>query len=849
MAENLKQIIEFQAKGIQKLKGQYKDLERRTKGLEGQTKRTSGAMGGMIAKLGLTTVALYATARAISGVVRVGKEFEKNMSNVAAISGATGQELKDLEENAKQLGATTVFTASQVAELQVEFAKLGFSGKQIQGVTKDTLALASATGSELSTSAAVAGQTLRAFGLDVGQTSRVTDTMAKSFSSSALDMDKFTNSMQYVAPIAKQVGISIEGTTAILGTLANAGISGSMAGTSLRKILLELGNENSKLTKKIGFSVKNSDDLTKAFEKLNNMGLGTAEMKDLVGQRAISAFNILLEGTETTDKLTIALNNSGGAAQRMADIQLDNLDGKVKLLNSAMEGLGISIFDHFAVPLSGATESMTSFIGVINDYIEIPTSIKLENERQRVNSLSNAIELSKTGSETRNRLIDELNTIYPDLLKGLSDEEIGQGKITKRLKEYNKEQSLKLALVKADEETLELAEDKAEADIKVANSTLKVTDAMTKMSEAFGGVIDPQLSLQQNYDSLMKQSDEFIKKVKEEDKALGFWEVRSEAVDRQVQGMVEGRRDLIVAFEAGDPQITSYIELLEEQEILSGKVAAAEEIQAKKREILNKMYAQAPTPVPVPVTGDVGGTDVEDKNDKLRELTKTEMAIYQNHLVEKRVLFDEDHQFELDSLTTQHEELLAIYQAQGADTLKLQEFFDKKEAQIELDKETRTRAHYSTMASNFSSFLGEFAGGQKAAARLQQVAALIDAYSAANQLMADPKLIALYPANKIAAMSALAVGIANAHAISKSIGEFTSAETGFDGVVNKPTMFMTGESNKAEHVSITPLESPNISGGQGGGTININISAMSADEAVIDSIIPALERAKGLDLA
>ena len=151
-------------------------------------------------------------------------------------------------------------------------------------------------------------------------------------------------------------------------------------------------------------------------------------------------------------------------------------------MKSATEGLGISIFDHFAVPLSGATESMTSSIGVINDYIEIPTSIKLENERQRVNSLSNAIELSKTGSETRNRLIDELNNIYPDLLKGLSDEEIGQGKITKRLKEYNAEQSLKLALVKADEETLQLAEDKAEADIKVADSTMAVTDAMTKMS-------------------------------------------------------------------------------------------------------------------------------------------------------------------------------------------------------------------------------------------------------------------------------------------------------------------------------------------------------------------------------
>ena len=126
MAGNLKQIIEFQAKGIQKLKGQYKDLERRTKGLEGSTKRAGGAMGGMIAKLGLTTVAMYGAMRAISGVIRGGKEFTKNMSNVAAISGAVGLELRQLEANAKQLGSTTVFTASQVAELQVEFAKLGF---------------------------------------------------------------------------------------------------------------------------------------------------------------------------------------------------------------------------------------------------------------------------------------------------------------------------------------------------------------------------------------------------------------------------------------------------------------------------------------------------------------------------------------------------------------------------------------------------------------------------------------------------------------------------------------------------------------------------------------------------
>ena len=366
MATN-KQIIEFQGKGIAKLKTQYKELENRTRRLEGATNRASKGLGGMVAALGLTTAALYGTMRAMSGVISVGRNFGKNMSNVAAISGATGKELKALEENAKTLGSTTVFTASQVAELQTEFAKLGFSSKEIQGVTKDTLALAAASGSDLATSAAVAGQTLRAFGLDVNETARVTDTMAKSFSTSALDMDKFTNSMQYVAPVAKQVGLDVESTTAMLGTLANAGISGSMAGTSLRRILLELGNESSKLSQKIGFPVKTAGQLQKAFNKLSKEGMGTAEMKDLVGQRAISAFSILLDGVQDTNKLAESLNDAGGAAQQMADVQLNNLDGSLTLLNSAMEGLGLRMFEFVGGPLRGMIDDITELTNAIDE--------------------------------------------------------------------------------------------------------------------------------------------------------------------------------------------------------------------------------------------------------------------------------------------------------------------------------------------------------------------------------------------------------------------------------------------------------------------------------------------------
>ena len=439
MAENLKQTIEFQAKGIAKLKKQYKELEQRTRGLEGATNKAGGSLGGLVAKLGLTTVALYGSMRAISSVVRVGADFEKKMSNVAAISGATAEELKALESNAKQLGATTVFTASQVAELQTEFAKLGFTSTEIRGVTKDTLALAAASGSDLATSAAVAGQTLRAFGLDVSETSRVTDTMALSFSASALDMDKFTNSMQYVAPVAKAVGFSVEGTTALLGGLANAGISGSLAGTALRTVFLKLADSNSDLTKRLGGSVKSADELIPALKKLSDSGVDLTEVLGLVDKRAVSAFKILLDGTEDIAELKEELDGASGAAQRMADVQLDNLAGKATLLNSAMEGLAITIFDTFDEKLKGAVTQMTGLVTSVDSFLQQPISDKLRDEQTEFNILMDILDDVNTSQDTRNKAVEELQNNYGNYIGNIDLESASQEQLRGILKQSNEE--------------------------------------------------------------------------------------------------------------------------------------------------------------------------------------------------------------------------------------------------------------------------------------------------------------------------------------------------------------------------------------------------------------------------
>ena len=357
MAEsNEKLILELKAKGVNLTKAQLKKLD--------------GAVDNTTKSFALMAVGIAGATAAMAGLgkaIQVGKEFEASMAKVGAISGANVTQLKALEKTARDLGATTAFTASEVAGLQTEFAKLGFTSSEINKVTKGTLSLAGATGTDLATAASVAGSTLRGFGLSVEETGRVTNVMAASFSKSALDMEKFSNSMTYVAPIAKMAGVDLEGTTAILGQLANAGIDGSMAGTALRKILLEAGKEGSKLAKRMGGPIKSFDDFKNKMKKLKDEGFDPmAEGADLVGARAITSFGILLDGVDSIDKLTESITNTN-EAQAQYDIMMLTVQGSMDKMMSAFSELGITIFQMVDGPLKGAIDGMTAFVGWLDE--------------------------------------------------------------------------------------------------------------------------------------------------------------------------------------------------------------------------------------------------------------------------------------------------------------------------------------------------------------------------------------------------------------------------------------------------------------------------------------------------
>ena len=352
-------ILELKARGITLTKTQLKSLNKTVDSTAASTTAATAAFAAM-------AVGAYALGRALSSAITTGIEFNATMAEVKAISRANEEQFNALRQSALDFGIQSVYTASQVGELQVELTKLGFSITEIENVTKGILDLAAATGDDLANSASVAGETLRAFGLDSTEMNDMVDIMGRSFVNSALDITKFSESMKYVAPLAKQAGFSVADTTAILGQLANAGISGSMAGTALRKIFLEMGNESSKLAKRVGFPIRSMDDLKKAMLILKQQGFDPlTEGADLVGQRAVTAFSIMYDSVGDIEKLNETLNDTSVSISDIAEDKLDNLEGDLIKNKAAFENLSIQITDVFDPAMRGLTQATTAWINTI----------------------------------------------------------------------------------------------------------------------------------------------------------------------------------------------------------------------------------------------------------------------------------------------------------------------------------------------------------------------------------------------------------------------------------------------------------------------------------------------------
>lgn len=299
-----------------------------------------------------------------AGVVKSSADFEQSMNRVAALSGATGASFDALRDQAKQLGATTQFSASQAADAMGFLAMAGFDAEKVIGAMPSTLRLASAAQLDLASSADIVSNIMSGFGHNVDELPAVVDILTKSFTSANTDLVQLGDAMKYVGPVAKSAGIRFTETAAAISLLANAGIQGEMGGTALRGILVRLQSDAKPVVqtmKELGVNVFKSNgrlkDISEIMKEFAPHAENGAAMMKIFGQRAGPAMQaMLLQGSDALVKLDQELQNAGGTAEKIANKQMEGFNGAVKGLRSAIEGLAIAIGD------SGVLEFMTDLV-------------------------------------------------------------------------------------------------------------------------------------------------------------------------------------------------------------------------------------------------------------------------------------------------------------------------------------------------------------------------------------------------------------------------------------------------------------------------------------------------------
>ena len=297
----------------------------------------------------------------IADTVQTYADFEAAMSEVKAISGATSQEFEQLTEKANQMGAVTKFTASESAEAFKYMAQAGWDVREMMDGIDGLMALAAASGEDLGITADIVTDALTAFGLSAKESGRFADVMAQAASATNTDVAKMGDTFKYVAPVAGALGYSIEDTAVAIGLMANSGIKASQAGTSLRSLLTNLTRpvgQAEDAINALGISITNTDGSVKPLSQtLQDLRAKFGALTDsekaqyaamLAGQEGMSGLLAIVNASDQEfESLTEQINNSSGAAQKMADVMMDNLSGKFELFTGALDSMKMCNFSFF----------------------------------------------------------------------------------------------------------------------------------------------------------------------------------------------------------------------------------------------------------------------------------------------------------------------------------------------------------------------------------------------------------------------------------------------------------------------------------------------------------------------
>lgn len=337
------------------------------------------------------------------------QDFESMMSQVKAISGATGQEFDDLTAKAQEMGATTKFTATESAEAFNYMAMAGWKPQQMIDGISGIMSLAAASGEDLGTTSDIVTDALTAFGLQAGDAGHFADVLAQASANANTNVSMLGESFKYVAPVAGAMNYSVEDTSLALGLMANASIKGSMAGTALKTSLANMAAPTDSMAAamdKYGISLTDSEGNMKSLRGvIDNLrgslgGLSeteqTAAASTIFGKEAMAGMLAIINASEEDyNKLSTAIGNSKDAAEGMADTMLDNLKGSFTLMQSAIEGtenaFGKRLSPYLRDIAGGIADAMPGITDGINAVMDVVDD-KIAGVKRKITDMTNSDE-------------------------------------------------------------------------------------------------------------------------------------------------------------------------------------------------------------------------------------------------------------------------------------------------------------------------------------------------------------------------------------------------------------------------------------------------------------------------
>ena len=377
------------SESIQRINGRLRAMGTAAATSGAKAERSLARMEARMGRTSITASRLATTVRLLFGsfvgglgVVAAGRAlagFDQAMSSVEAITKATAGEMAVLRDEAKELGATTRFTAQQAAEGMVFLARAGLTANQALQAIEPTLRLAQAGAIDLGRAADLATNILTAFGLEVSQLGRVIDVMALTATSSNTDISQLGEAMKFAGPVARALGVDVETTAAAIGTLSNAGLQASLAGTGLRQVLLKLVRQTGpgqKQLRALGLSASDVNvelrGLIPVLESFRESAVSAGEAAGIFENRGGTAFLALLSGLDTLKELDQQLRLSAGAARRMAQVMDDNLNGSFIRFGSAAQAVLLELGDAgLTSGLRGVVDSLTGGLRLLADSADL----------------------------------------------------------------------------------------------------------------------------------------------------------------------------------------------------------------------------------------------------------------------------------------------------------------------------------------------------------------------------------------------------------------------------------------------------------------------------------------------